>query len=180
MEANSEKDSEKKSKFFITFIVLGVLILVGGIINHIPSAKVVDPIQNTSMDGKDFDLKFDVRAINKLKINGQEINIIRAQTNEEEIQGLSGRDSLALNSGMLFYFDHDDFWKFWMKDMKFSIDIIWLDKDFRIIDIKNNATPLSYPELFTSKNVARYVLEVPAGFAQNYLLKDGVAFTPEM
>ncbi|MEI6238027.1 MAG: DUF192 domain-containing protein [bacterium] len=163
----------KNSKFFITFIVIGVLILIGGVINHLPSGKVQDSNQNINAN-------FDANQISKLKINGEEIRIIKARTNDEQTLGLSGRDSLALNSGMLFYFDHDDFWKFWMKDMKFSIDIIWLDKDFRVIDIKNNATPSTYPELFTSKNVARYVLEVPAGFAQNYLLKDGVAFTPEM
>jgi len=173
MEGNSEKNNVKNSKFFITFIVIGVLILIGGVINHLPSGKVQDSNQNINAN-------FDANQISKLKINGEEIRIIKARTNDEQTLGLSGRDSLALNSGMLFYFDHDDFWKFWMKDMKFSIDIIWLDKDFRVIDIKNNATPSTYPELFTSKNVARYVLEVPAGFAQNYLLKDGVAFTPEM
>jgi uncharacterized membrane protein (UPF0127 family) len=94
---------------------------------------------------------------------------------EEEIanlkSGLSGRSSLSESSAMLFVFDiESDRYCFWMKDMKFDIDILWLDSKKRIVDAKYAASPSSYPEEFCPKSAARYVLELPAGQA----LKNGL------
>ena len=51
-----------------------------------------------------------------------------------------------------------------MKDMNYPIDIVWLDKDKKIVYIVKNAPPESYPyETFVPKQDARYVLELPAG-----------------
>jgi uncharacterized protein len=91
------------------------------------------------------------------------IHIARALTNSEREQGLSGRPTLPDGEGMLFVFDHADSYAFWMPKMRFAIDII--DTEKRIVDIKRDATPESYPTLFRSRSPATYVLEVPSGFA---------------
>jgi uncharacterized membrane protein (UPF0127 family) len=78
-------------------------------------------------------------------------------------QGLSGRDSLAPETGMLFIFDQDGPQGIWMKDMKFAIDILWLDEHKRVIHKEERVAPETYPKVFTSASPARYVLELPAG-----------------
>lgn len=87
-----------------------------------------------------------------------------AKTPEEREKGLSDTYELRRDQAMLFVYDRDDKWPIWMKDMKYPVDIVWLDKDKTIVYIVKNAPPESYPyEQFVPKEKARYVLEVPAG-----------------
>ncbi len=62
--------------------------------------------------------------------------------------------------------------------MQFSIDIIWISEDLKVVDIKEEATPESYPESFAPKEGAKYVLEVGAGFSKlnNLKIGDSVKF----
>lgn len=103
--------------------------------------------------------------------NGKRLNLEVRDDEIGRVQGLSGRSSLSESSAMLFVFDiESDRYCFWMKDMKFDIDILWLDSKKRIVDAKYAASPSSYPEEFCPKSAARYVLELPAGQA----LKNGL------
>lgn len=85
-----------------------------------------------------------------------------ADTPEEQRRGLSGRPSLEQNQGMLFLFDRSLIRNFWMKDMLFPIDIIWIDENMRITGYKENALPESFPETFSSEVPVKYVFEVNA------------------
>lgn len=82
-------------------------------------------------------------------------------------QGLSGRSSLPGNHVMLFVFDDDARRCFWMKDMKFAIDIVWLDASKKVVAIEHAVQPDSYPAQFCHDN-ARYVAEFAAGTAQKH------------
>ena len=106
-------------------------------------------------------------------LGGAKVNVVLARTRTEIEQGLSGRDPLARNEGMLFVFDKDDTYAFWMKDMKFSIDIIWLAVNGTVVDLAENVSPSTYPQSFRPKVPARFVLEVPAGFAREYMVRVG-------
>jgi uncharacterized membrane protein (UPF0127 family) len=87
-----------------------------------------------------------------------------AKTPETREKGLGGSGGLRENEAMLFIFDTDDKWSMWMKDVKYPIDIVWLDKDKKVVYIVKNVPPESYPfENFTPKQEARFVIEVPAG-----------------
>ncbi len=111
---------------------------------------------------------------NYVEISGQKIKVEVVNTPESRAQGLSGRESLAENEGMLFVFDSPSDYSFWMKDMNFSIDMIWIDEDMKITYIKKNATPESYPEGFGPKEkTSKYVLEVFSGFSDKYNLTEG-------
>lgn len=90
-----------------------------------------------------------------------------AVTPKEQARGLSGRPSLPEGRGMLFVFDKKPAPPFWMPDMNFAIDIVWIGSDKRIVDITENATPESYPTTFSPKSPAAYVLEIAAGEARN-------------
>lgn len=112
----------------------------------------------------------------KVLLGGQEIIVTVADTPALRAQGLSFRDSIKQNEGMLFVFETPEMSGFWMKDMSFSIDVIWFDKEKRIIDVWENADPQSYPRIVTPRVPAQFVLEVPAGFFKENKLKIGNMF----
>jgi uncharacterized protein len=95
-----------------------------------------------------------------------------ADTNEKRIRGLSGREGLEENQGMLFVFEQVEEQCFWMKDMLFSIDMVWTDNHRKIIKIKENVSPDTFPDLFCSDDT-KYVLEFNQGFVSKYGLKLG-------
>ena len=113
-----------------------------------------------------------------IKVNDVIINIELADTHEKRRQGLSGRVALPERNGMLFLFDKPDLYSFWMKDMQFPHDIIWIDKNYRIADITKNIPPDSFPQAFQPRKPVQYVLEVNAGFAEknNITIADAVDF----
>ena len=92
-----------------------------------------------------------------------------AVTPEERQQGLSGREHMAGNEGMLFVFDEERQLSFWMKEMRFPLDIIWIDSQCRLIGVSADVqTPP--PEAESSEiprarspSPAKYVLELNAG-----------------
>ena len=90
------------------------------------------------------------------------------------VRGLSFREGLDKNKGMLFVYPDHQVRIFWMKDMKFPLDIIWV-KDNRIIGIEKNVPIPTSEDIPTvsSPEPVNYVLEVNAGFSQRYGLKIG-------
>ena len=107
------------------------------------------------------------------QIGGEKFEIEIADTNESRTLGLSNRDSLAKRKGLLFVFDQDGIYQFWMKDLNFDIDIIWLDNEKRIVHMEQSVSPSTYPELFRSSVPARYVLELISGTALRLKIKNG-------
>jgi len=99
-------------------------------------------------------------AVRMLTIGGKTLEVEIADTLVSRKQGLSGKESLGDNQGMLFVYGEPGNYSFWMKDMKFAIDIIWIDENKKIVDITYNAVPESYPQTFSPKLPAKYVLEV--------------------
>ncbi len=101
-----------------------------------------------------------------LEIRGKRISIELADTPEKQRKGLGERDSLDWDHGMYFGYSQPGFYSFWMKGMRFSIDIIWLRKD-RIVGIeasvpfeKGGNGPTVRP-----RELIDAVLEVPAGYS---------------
>lgn len=116
----------------------------------------------------------------RLYIGHTVLSLLIADTPALQEKGLGGRLSLRKDFGMLFIFDHPDSYGFWMKDMNFSLDLFWISADWRIVTIKEDVSPLSYPEAFFPDAPARYVLETNAGFARAARVKvgDRVTFSP--
>lgn len=88
-----------------------------------------------------------------------------ANTDAARVKGLSGRDPLPENQGLLFVFEEDGYPAIWMKDMRFAIDIIWINREGEIVHIEESVTPGTYPRTFKPAAPARYVVEVNAGYA---------------
>lgn len=93
---------------------------------------------------------------------GMTLTVEVADTRQSRVRGLSGRKSLPPQRGLLFDFMRAGRHAIWMKEMLFPIDIVWLDEHMRVVDIKRQASPESYPEIFFPKQPVHYVLEVNA------------------
>jgi hypothetical protein len=91
------------------------------------------------------------------------MNVEIADTSEERAQGLMNRSSLARNAGMLFIFDSDWYLPaFWMENTLIPLDMIFIAGNLTIVDIYENATPLSR-DMIVPSGPCRYVLEVNGG-----------------
>ncbi|MDB5187771.1 MAG: hypothetical protein JWO50_291 [Candidatus Kaiserbacteria bacterium] len=105
------------------------------------------------------------------------VHALVADTPELQSLGLGGRSGLPNGEGMLFVFGHDDTYGFWMKDMQFSIDIVWLSSDKRVIYMVQSIAPETYPATFGPSAPSRYVLELPAGYTVAHSIKIGDQFS---
>lgn len=103
-----------------------------------------------------------------LYVNEHPIFIQVVTGGEEQERGLGGLDSLPTDQGMLFSFKESDLYAFWMKDMRFPIDIIWVGANLVVVDIAKDVPPGSYPAIFRPRAPALSVLELNAGSAERY------------
>lgn len=114
----------------------------------------------------------------ELLINNRKIQVEVADTAEKRRVGLSGRESLAPDSGMLFVFNQPDNYKFWMKDVKFPLDFIYI-KGGKIVDFRRNVpipppnTPEQDIQIYQSLEEFDSMLEVNAGFIDRYQIDIG-------
>lgn len=104
------------------------------------------------------------------------LGIIKAfvvSTKQDLVRGLSGRTSMKNNEGMFFVFTEPAMHIFWMKDMFFPIDIVWIDANMTVVSVTENISPDTYPETFEPESPTLYVLELNAGKAKEYGLVKG-------
>ena len=106
---------------------------------------------------------------------GEGIPVEVADTLKKRRLGLGKRTSLKKGWGMLFVFEKLKPHRFWMKDMQFPLDIIWLD-NHRIVHIIHSAKPATSRdglEVITSPVPVNFVIEIAAGRAEKLRLKTG-------
>lgn len=96
-----------------------------------------------------------------------------ADTEILRVQGLSGRDLLPELTGKLFIFDKPGIYSFWMKDMKFPLDFIWISNN-KVVDLTEDVPYPKYRSeslpVYQPKTPVDRVLEVNAGFIK----KEGI------
>lgn len=149
-------------KIIIPLLGVAVFIIFVGLLYN--KDKVRLPESNKSID---------------IKIGKNIIKTTLANTNELRKSGLGGVDKLAENEGMLFVFDKKDIIpSFWMKGMKITIDILWLN-DGKIVQIDKNIEPPkagtkdSDLAKYTPDSPVDYVLEVNGGYSDKNGIKEG-------
>ncbi|MEJ2347940.1 MAG: DUF192 domain-containing protein [Patescibacteria group bacterium] len=115
----------------------------------------------------------------EINISDTKIQVETARSDVERKKGLSKRESLGDKEGMLFIFPQKNIQPpFWMKDMKFAIDIIWID-DGKVVQIDENipAPETGIPDedlvFYTANQPVDYVLEVKAGFVEKNNIEKG-------
>lgn len=101
-------------------------------------------------------------------------NVKIAKDDESRQRGLSGLSSLPSREGLLMIFDSSDKYSIWMKDMNFSIDIVWLDSNKEVVNIVKNADYTKGEQaVYTPVKPAKYILEIPAGSVQDDFIRIG-------
>jgi uncharacterized protein len=116
-------------------------------------------------------------------VNSFELTTDLAITNDQKAEGLAVKNHLKENEGMLFVSERPSRQSFWMKDMKFPIDIIWLNSNGTVVHIEhtlqpcisvvNPAASIRNCPIYTPDSDSQYVLETIAGFSQKYNVKIG-------
>lgn len=152
--------------FFLSLLGVAVFIIFAGVL-----------IKNLQKKAPETTLpKFQK---SQVKINGIDIEVEIASTTELRKIGLSKREGLYAYSGMLFKFEQNDLIpNFWMKDMKFAIDILWIN-DGKIIKIDEkiqppaDGTPDEKLKIYKPGKPVDYVLELNSGFCERNTIKVG-------
>lgn len=105
--------------------------------------------------------------------NGTEVMVDVADEHAERVQGLSGREYLEEREGLLFLYETPEIQGYWMKEMNFPIDIIWLFEG-EVIGFVEDAQPEDpVVTIYTSPAPVDAVLEVSAGFINSHSVKMG-------
>jgi Uncharacterized conserved protein len=110
------------------------------------------------------------------KIGRLSLDMDVADDSYKRAKGLMYRKKMQEARGMLFIFNSERRYSFWMLNMQFSIDILWLDRNMRIVDITRNVEP-AYSILgaknYSPSKPAMYVIETCSGFADSSGIKPG-------
>ena len=113
----------------------------------------------------------------KVLIKDQEFNAEIVDTPTKRSRGLSGRENLGKNEGMLFLFESAGYQSFWMRGMKIPIDIIWIKENKDVGFEKNVQTEpgvrTASLKRYTSPAAVEKVLEVPAGTVERLGIQVG-------
>lgn len=100
-----------------------------------------------------------------------------AKTSAEKSKGLMFRESLEDNRGMLFIYDSDGEYNFWMKNTLIPLDIIWINSEREVVFIKYNAQPCGeICDIIEPKTNSRFVLEINGGLAEELRMNLGDKF----
>lgn len=122
---------------------------------------------NPCISSKDFNGYLQKR----VKMGSGSYCLYLANTEIEKQSGLSNKE-IKSSEGMIFTFDKSGFYRFWMKDMNYSLDFVYLDNDL-VVDIKENISPSTYPNTFTSIAPANKIIELKTGEIKKSNVKKG-------
>ena len=101
-----------------------------------------------------------------------EFEVLIAQSNKERRQGLMHIESMKNNEGMLFIFDPERNVSMWMRNTPMTLDMIFINKKGRIINIAKNTTPYSTRGISSGGSIHR-VLEINGGLSDRMNIKNG-------
>ena len=105
-----------------------------------------------------------------LNFDGVELKTEISDNHLSRAKGVAGRKSIPVSRAMLFVFDYEGAHGIWMKGVRFSIDIIWLDKEKKVVHIQKSVNPNTFfekpPRVFYPDKKALYVLETKGGWAE--------------
>lgn len=155
---------------FLLLLVIIALIALSFILYPIPAASNSNPrLQNFAPSHNSSELK-----TGTLSINDKKINIDIAFSDNDQYRGLSDRESLCGDCGMLFHFSDYNQRAFVMRNMKFPLDIIFIN-DNKIINIASNLAPEgdNPASIYYSEGKANDVLELNGGYCEKNNIKVG-------
>lgn len=157
-----------KSFLIVVAIIICVMVLFGVYAVIIAPSRALKPLSLPAAS----------QASSTVTIDGHQFKVSLAISSADQQKGLSVFNSLPVDEGMLFLFPNYSYYSFWMKDMKFPIDILWI-KDNTLVGIQENAPAENLPDSqlpnYYPPEAINKVLEINAGLSQKYGFKAGDA-----
>jgi len=129
--------------------------------------------QITNETAKAYETTCGIYKQGEVQIGDKNISVDIADDDCKRDFGLSGKISMGEDTGMIFTFKKTGNYGFWMKDMNFPLDILWIGDDFKVVGIEKDISTSTYPESFGEKYFARYVLEISAKYCDKNNIKVG-------
>ena len=126
--------------------------------------------------GNDFLVKLSQYRNLTVTVNGYNISAFVADTDDKRSKGLSGVENMTESQGMLFIFNYPSKQGFWMKEMMFPLDIIWLDSNSSVIHVEKGLQPCAsvlFCPVYSPLKDAKYVLETISGFTDLHSVNEG-------
>lgn len=149
-------------------ITAGVVVLAAAVFLIVNILKEEEPVENKYLFKKEGELSFIDSAGAVLK----KIDIEIADNDYERQLGLMFREEMLESQGMLFIFPYQTIQSFWMRNTKLSLDILFINKEKKIVTIHKGTNILS-DQSYPSSDPSIYVLEVIAGFTDKFNIKEG-------
>ena len=107
-----------------------------------------------------------------ISIKGKVLHALIADSFVKQMIGLMFRQRMKHDTCMLFVFGKEARHGIWMRNMRFAIDIMWLDKDEKMVDFAESVAPGSM-RIYKPGKAAKYVLETNSGFIKRNRIKKG-------
>lgn len=145
-------------------ILLILLVFIGYVVYYIAIPQVKKLQQETLGKRVQIEISSGDKKGLPVTFGTSTIVVDLAVTQDEKRNGLSGRYFLDDDKGLLFVYEKPSYPAIWMKEMLFPIDIVWLDRSFNVVHVRENASPTTYPQPFRPDLPAMYVLELNAGY----------------
>lgn len=115
-----------------------------------------------SISHSDAYTKLSSIGLKQVQLADATFNLFIADTDIERSNGLSGIKNMDLNEGVAFIFEKPGQKVFWMKDMLFPLDFVYIHKH-RVVEVKENVLPSSYPNTIVNQMPASIIIELNAG-----------------
>ena len=168
-----------RALFWGAFVCLGFILYIFATSTPSEVTHTVEVTKETTdtvtENSLQFSRSFSSSTVSKsyININNSYYNLFLARSSAERAKGLSGRTKLNQNEGMFFVFPEEERHGFWMKDMQFPIDVLWLNKNGEVVYIVENMSPQSYPKSYYPDLPATFVVELPVGSVLKTHIKVG-------
>jgi uncharacterized protein len=164
------KPLKKYLGLIIAGLALIVIVAAALIIGPAETKKKTQVSKNTGPCGS-------YRHDAQVKVSGKTFDVELPKNSDAFDKGLGGRPCITDSEGMLFRFKQSGQYPFWMKGMKFPIDIIWIGADHKVAAVEVNEAPSTYPDKFVNQRPAQYVLEIKADLSKQLHIDIGTPVT---
>jgi hypothetical protein len=144
----------RQNKIFLVFLLIFVLLTFYNILSSIKYLQL-DKYNNLGKIGTEYFI-FD-----------------EADTPGTQELGLSFRERMCNRCGMIFEFKESGNFAFWMKDMRYDLDMIYVDEHKKVVEILRGFKKESYPAVYQNENPSKYVIELNSGAVDGYGIKIG-------
>jgi len=173
---------ERRDKFKIRsvgaiLIAAITVVIIGGVLTLLyyyssPLNNELGPVSETTTSSTSLPLAAEAR-FGDITIGGKKISVEIADTPDKRALGLSYRDNIDTADGMLFIFENASSPGFWMKDMKFALDMVWIG-DGKVLGISENLPPGDHrpAQVYYPPAPVNYVLELTAGKVKEWGIRE--------